>query len=260
MDARLLTLGLPDILEDPERLAQLDDDQIDLLITIRDEAADALETDEDNTELIDTVYLSHMTLSSALFLRAIATDIPTPAVPAPQVVARSWAGEPLVGCSADAIADMLAPKATVDMLTKAGLPGRAEPELSFHNPPIKFVNDLEVATPDEDSSASEDFFATFWRIATTVDGDAVCIDERADCAIVLLDREWGYYAQQFVNSSVAHFLLCLEAWRAFEATAQEELDEAALDEATGKLERALERIDPAALTEGAYWAEILLAI
>jgi hypothetical protein len=72
---------------------------------------------------------------------------------------------------------------------------------------------------------------------------------------VLLDREWGYYAQQFVNSSIGHFLLCLEAWRAFEAAGEEDLDAA-----VSKLERAIERIDPVALTEGAYWAEILNAI
>lgn len=255
MDARLLALGLPELLEHPEQLAQLDDEQIDLLITVRDEAAEALESDEDNTDHIDSVYLAHMTLSSALFLRAIASDVPTPAVAAPQVVARTWAGEPLYICSADTIADMLAPKATLDMLTKAGLPQRAEPELTFHIPPVKFENDLEVADSDEDTSASDDFFATFWRIATTDDGDAICIDERADCAIILLDREWGYYAQQFVNSSVGHFLLCLEAWRAFEETTDNDIDES-----VARLERALERIDPAALTEGAYWAEILLAV
>lgn len=255
MDTRLLELGLPEILEDPERLAQLDDEQIDLLITIRDEAAEGLEQDEDNTDLIDTVYLAHMTLSSALFLRAIATDIPTPPVPAPQVVARSWSGAALQPCSADAIADMLAPKATIDMLTKAGLPEHAEPELTFVNPPTKFINDLDLSSEEEDASASEDFFSTFWKIASTEDGDAVCIDERADCAIVLLDREWGYYAQQFVNSSVAHFILCLDAWRAFE-----EADNDNLDEAVTKLERALERIDPVSLTEGAYWAEIINAI
>ena len=255
MDPRLITLGLPEILEDPERLAQLDDEQIDLLITIREEAAEGLEGNEEDTDLIDTVYLAHMTLSSALFLRAIASDVATPPVPAAQVVARSWSGKPLTVCNADALSDMLAPKATLDMLTKAGLPEHAEPELSFNNPPVKFVNDLELSEDAEDASASADFFSTFWKIATTDDGDAVCIDERADCAIVLLDREWGYYAQQFVNSSVGHFLLCLEAWRAFE-----ESDGDQLDEATAKLERAIERIDPVALTEGAYWAEILHAI
>lgn len=255
MDPRLVTLGLPEILEDPERLAQLDDEQIDLLITIREEAAEGLELDEENTDLIDTVYLAHMTLSSALFLRAIASDVATPPVPAAQVVARSWSGKPLAVCSADALSDMLAPKTTLDMLTKAGLPEHAEPELSFNNPPVKFVNDLELSEDAEDAAASADFFSTFWKIATTEDGDAVCIDERADCAIVLLDREWGYYAQQFVNSSVGHFLLCLEAWRAFE-----ESDSEQLDEAVAKLERAIERIDPVALTEGAYWAEILNAI
>lgn len=255
MDSRLLDLGLPEILEDPERLAQLDDEQIDLLVTIREEAAEKLEQDEENTDLIDTVYLAHMTLSSALFLRAIASDIATPPLPAAQVVARSWAGQPLAPCSADALADMLAPKTTLDMLTKAGLPERAEPELTFNNPPVKFVNDLELSEDAEDAAASADFFSTFWRIATTEDEDALCIDERADCAIVLLDREWGYYAQQFVNSSIGHFLLCLEAWRAFEAAGEEDLDGA-----VSKLERAIERIDPVALTEGAYWAEILNAI
>lgn len=255
MDPRLLSLGLPEILEDPERLAELDDEQIDLLVTIREEAAQTLEQDEDNTDLIDTVYLSHMTLSSALFLRAIASDIPTPAVPAAQVVVRSWSGEPLALCSAESVSDMLAPKATIDMLTKAGLPKSAEPGLDFSIPPTRFVNDLEPAEDSEVDTASQDFFSTFWQIATTEHGDAICIDERADCAIILLDREWGYYAQQFINSSVGHFLLSLAAWHAVEQAADEDLEDALT-----KFERALERIDPVALTEGAYWAEIIHAI
>jgi len=255
MDPRLLSLGIPEILEDPERLAELDDEQIDLLVTIREDAAQALEQDEDNTDLIDTVYLSHMTLSSALFLRAIASDISTPPVPAAQVVARAWPGEPLVSCSADSISEMLAPKATIDMLTKAGLPKTAEPGLEFTLPPRRFVNDVEPAQDGEVDSASADFFSTFWQIATTEHGDAICIDERADCAIILLDREWGYYAQQFVNSSIGHFLMSLDAWHAVEQSSDEELDSALT-----KFERALERIDPVALTEGAYWAEIIHAI
>ncbi|MFM8772110.1 MAG: hypothetical protein ACKOE4_08870, partial [Candidatus Kapaibacterium sp.] len=121
MNERLTALGLPDILENPEELAQLTDEQIDELADIRDEAAEALEADESNSDLIDTVYLAHMTLSSALFLRAIASDVEIPDLPAAQVLARSWGGGLLLACEADTVRDIIAPRATLDVLTKAGL-------------------------------------------------------------------------------------------------------------------------------------------
>ncbi|MBK6292865.1 MAG: hypothetical protein IPF59_14155 [Ignavibacteria bacterium] len=62
MHPTLSSLGLPDLLEDPDALGKLTDEQLDLLANVRDEAADALETDPDNEAHIDTVYLAHMTL------------------------------------------------------------------------------------------------------------------------------------------------------------------------------------------------------
>jgi hypothetical protein len=109
--------------------------------------------------------------------------------------------------------------------------------------------------PEDDEDASADFFAAYWRIGTTSLGDALCIDERADGVVVLLDCEWGFYAQQFVNTSVGHLLLCLEAWRALESDTSDDVD--------GIIERfasAVERVDPAALTEGAFWSDMLDAL
>ncbi|MEY3387165.1 MAG: hypothetical protein RIR53_1976 [Bacteroidota bacterium] len=252
MDQRLLTLGLPDILEEPERLAELNDEQIDLLATIRDEAAEALETDESNADLIDTVYLAHMTLSSALFIRAIASDVSVPDLPAAQVVARGWSGGLLLSCDAESVKEVIAPRSTLDVLTKAGLPAKADPELTFSLPPTRLADTIELADDDVDDASSKEFFSTFWKIGETDDGDAVCIDERADCAVVILDAEWGFYAQQFVNSSVGHLLQCLEAWRVLE---QDDANE--VDEAIERFERAVDRIDPRALTEGAFWSDVL---
>ena len=252
MDQRLLSLGLPEILEAPERLAEFTDEQIDLLATIRDEAADALESDESNAELIDTIYLAHMTLASALFLRAIASDVPVPDLPAAQVIARGWGGGLLLSCDADAVREIIAPRATLDVLTKAGLPAKADPELTFSLPPTRLADTIELADDDVDDASSKEFFSTFWKIGETDDGDAVCIDERADCAVVVLDAEWGFYAQQFVNSSVGHLLQCLEAWRVLEHDDANEVDEA-----IERFERAVDRIDPRALTEGAFWSDVL---
>lgn len=252
MNQRLLDIGLPGILDDPERLATLTNEQIDELADIRDEATEALEGDESNSDLIDTVYLAHMTLTSALFLRAIASDVEIPDLPAAQVLSRSWGGGLLLTCDADSLRDIIAPRTTLDVLTKAGLPAKADPELTFSLPPTRLADALELAEDDVDDASSKEFFSTFWKIGQTDDGDVVCIDERADCAVVLLDVEWGYYAQQFVNSSVGHLLQCLEAWRVLE-----EDDANEVDEAIERFERAVDRIDPRALTEGAFWSDVL---
>lgn len=252
MNQRLLDLGLPGILDNPDHLVALTDEQIDELATIRDEAADALEHDESNADLIDTIYLAHMTLSSALFLRAIASELPVPDLPAAQVLARSWAGGLLLACESDTVREIIAPRATLDVLTKAGLPAKADPELTFSLPPTRLSDMIELAEDDVDDASSKEFFSTFWRIGQTEDGDVLCLDERADCAVILLDAEWGYYAQQFVNSSVGHLLQCLEAWRVLE-----EDDANEVDEAIERFERAVIRIDPRALTEGAFWSDVV---
>lgn len=252
MNQRLTALGLPGILDNPEELAQLTDEQIDELADIRDEAAEALEADESNSDLIDTVYLAHMTLSSALFLRAIASDVEIPDIPAAQVLARSWGGGLLLACEADTVRDIIAPRSTLDVLTKAGLPAKADPELTFSLPPTRLSDMVELAEDEVDDASSKEFFSTFWKIGETDDGDVLCLDERADCAVILLDAEWGYYAQQFVNSSVGHLLQCLEAWRILE---QDDANE--VDEAIERFERAVDRIDPRALTEGAFWSDVL---
>jgi hypothetical protein len=253
MHSYLTKLGLPELLEHPERLALLTDEQLDNLADVRDEAADALESNPDDATNIDTVYIAHMTLTSALFLRALSADVQPQAIPPGAVLARSWKGSPLRTASADAVRDVLAPSTTIDVLTKAGLPAAAEPEITFDDAPVRLSSVIEI--PEDDQDASADFFAAYWRIGTTSLGDALCIDERADGVVVLLDCEWGFYAQQFVNTSVGHLLLCLEAWRALESDTSDDVD--------GIIERfasAVERVDPAALTEGAFWSDMLDAL
>lgn len=253
MHTYLTDLGLPELLEHPERLALLTDEQLDTLADVRGEAGDALEDRPDDAALIDTVYLAHMTLTSALYLRALMMDEVPQALPPGAVLARSWKGSPLQPVQSDAIRDVLAPTSTIDVLTKAGLPAAADPDFIFDPVPVRLSSVVELPVDDEDASA--EFFAAYWRIGTTPRGDALCIDERADGVVVLLDNEWGYYAQQFVNSSVGHFLLCLEAWRAMESDTGDDVD--------GIIERfasAVERVDPAALTEGAFWSDMLDAL
>ncbi len=253
MHQTLLDLGLPELLEHPEQLASLTDEQLDLLADTRDAAGDALENDPENADLVDTVYIAHMTVTSVLFLRALSLDAPAEALPPAAVLARSWKGSPLRTVSADAIRDVLAPSATIEFLTKAGLPATAEPEITFDETPVRLSTVIEI--PEDDEDASADFFSAYWRIGTTSLDDALCIDERADGVVVLLDCEWGFYAQQFVNSSVGHLLLCLEAWRSLESDTSEDVD--AIIE---RCATAIARIDPAALTEGSFWSDMLDAL
>jgi hypothetical protein len=253
MHPTLASLGLPDLLEDPSALAALTDEQLDQLAAVRDEAADALDVRPDDAEQIDTVYIAHMTLTSALFLRALMADVQPQALPPAAVLERSWNGAALRPLTKESTVDMLVPTATLDVLLKAGLPAHAEPGITFEAAPVALVNIVDI--PEDDADASRDYFRAYWRVAVTENGDAICIDERGDGVVVLLDQEWGYYAQQYVNSSIGHFLLCLEAWRAMEADTSDDLDAI-----IGTFERAVERIDPAALTEGAFWDMMLSEI
>jgi len=253
MHPTLLSLGLPDILENPEALGALTNEQLDMLTSVRDEASDALEAEPTNEENIDTVYLAHMTLTSALFLRALMNDVQPQALPPAAVLARSWGGTPLRLVMKEDLANMLVPTATIEMLTKAGLPEAAEPELVFDEKPVRLLSVME--TLEDFDEPTDEFFGSYWRVGQTAYGDAICVDERADGVVVCLDLDWGFYAQQFVNTSLGHLLLCLEAWRALEADPSDDID-AALE----KFERAVERIDPAALTEGAYWADVLESV
>ena len=254
MHPLLTSLGLPDLLEDPESLSKLTDEQLDLLANVRDEAADALDLEPDNEENIDAVYLSHMTLTSALFLRALTADVQAQALPPGSVLLRSWNGSPLRIASKEHTAEMVVPTATLDVLNNAGLPAVAEPELTFDEHPVRLLSLMDLPSGD-DEDTSDEFFSSFWRIAFNSYEDAICIDERADGIVVMLDKEWGYYAQQFVNSSVGHFLLCLEAWRVMEVDAGDDVDTI-----IETFERSIERIDPAALTEGAFGSDCLDAL
>lgn len=253
MHPTLSALGLPDLLEDPQAMASLTDENLDALARVRDEAADALDARPDDADLIDTVYLAHMTLSSALYLRAIMSDEQPQALPPASVLARSWNGPVLRPYAKEDTADMLVPTSTLEVLCTAGVPSHAAPDISFDPKPVPLLDVVEI--PEDDEDASRDYFRAYWRIAVTENDDAICIDERGDGVVVLLDREWGYYAQQYVNASVGHFLLCLEAWRAMEADDRDDLDEV-----IGTFERAVERIDPAALTEGAFWDSLLASL
>lgn len=250
MHPTLAALGLPELLEDPERLAEITDEQIDELMLVVDQTASILENSPDDEEAIDTIYLAHMTITSTFFMWAFLNDSQPQALPPASVLARSWKGSALNLVSKADIADMIVPTGTIEVLTSCGLPTASEPSLVFDPHPVKLLDVIDL-TPDE-AEVSSDFFATYWRIATTEHGDAMCLDERSDGTVVLLDAGWAFFAQQFVNTSVGHLLLCLEAYRVLDTDTSDDVDAS-----IATLERAIERIDPVALTEGAFWPEIL---
>lgn len=262
----LAKVGVPDILERPEDLAQLDDDAIAILAGAHDMAVDASEDDPTNEELLDLFYLSHMALTQVFFLRSVmVAGEPVEAPPAADLK-RMWNGEPLRPVAKEAIAEMLVPTATLETLTSAGLPEGADPNLEFDEAPVRLIEAEGMDSEDADPDYVQ-YFQAYWAIGATENDDVIAIDERGDGLVVVLDREFGLFAMQYMNASVAHLLVTMQAF----GDLLDAVDDAAVNadpagdipvpvEAVERFRNLIEALDPGAMSEGAFWYEELAMI
>jgi hypothetical protein len=253
----LLSVGIPEILDDPDALATMPPEKMEALLQARSMAAEAVEQHPTDGALIDLLYTAHMSVTSARYLHAVLAAGDPIESPSTADLVRMWGGAPLISVEKGAVQDLLAPTSTIDTLTKAGLPSEAEPYLTFTTP--QRLSAAEGIEAGEDDYAT--YFDAYWKIGATENDDVVCIDERADGVIVVLDRDWGFFAMQYVNASVAHLLLTMQAY----ADMLETVDPQTLadnfpnitvsDAARANFISAIEAIDPGAMADGSFWRE-----
>lgn len=254
----LMSVGIPEILDDPDALATLPPEKMEALLQARSMAAEAVEEHPTDGALIDLLYTAHMSVTSSRYLHAVLAAGEPIEAPSPSDLLRMWTGAPLRVIEKGALRDLLAPTSTIDTLTKAGLPEEAEPYLTFTSEP-KRLSDAEGIEAGEDDYAT--YFNAYWKIGATENDDVLCIDERADGVVVVLDRDWGFFAMQYVNASVAHLILTMQAY----ADMLESVDPETLadsfpnvvipDAARTTFVSAIEAIDPGAMAEGSFWRE-----
>jgi len=258
--ALLNTVGVPAILEDPDALATMSDDHRDMLHEARDLASTAVEEKPEDEQLIDLLYMSHMTLSTSQYLYSVLSADEPAAVPTPAELNKAWSGRPLMKYDKNALKDMLVPTTTLDTLTQVGLPDEAEPYLSFEPTLKRLAEAEELDGEDEDYDR---YFQAYWLLGYTEDDDALCIDERADGVVALLQRDWGFFAMQYVNASVGHLLQTMQAYDDMlksvdPQTAAESFPNIQVpDEARVAFLARVSAFDPGAMAEGAFWYEEL---
>lgn len=260
----LHAVGVPDVLDEPEVLSTLDDDRMAKLVRARDLAVEAAEKYPESGEVVDQLYMAHMTYTTARYLHAVLASGDPVDVPTPAEIKRVWDGEELRPYDASEVRELIIPSASATLLTSCGLPEDAEPFVSFDSH-IQRLADAEQLTSTDDDEEYLQYFNAYWRIGATEDDDPICIDERADGVVVVLDRDWGFFSMQYMNSSVGHLLLTLQAYADMlgtvdpQAMAESWPDIVISDEARATFRAVVEAIDPGAMSEGSWWEEALRA-
>lgn len=244
----LNTVGAPEILEDPDALASLDETKYDALLEAIDEILELVEQHPNDEGVIDALYITHMTLSSANYWHSMLASGEPAEEPDTHLITKSWGGGVLRPYAKASIADVIINSSSIATLTQTGLPASAEPGLTFSDTIQRLAEVETIEVSDEDEA--KDFFNAYWLIGRTEDDDVICLDERVDGAVVVLDRDWGFMSMRYMNASVGHLLATLEAWRRLEET--EDLS-AGID----LFSTELEKLDPGALGSGSFWADML---
>lgn len=259
----LTSVGIPEILDDPDALATMSDESMEKLLRARQLAAQAVEQHPTDGVLIDLLYTAHMSVTSARYLHAVLAAGEPVTAPSPADLIRLWSGDPLRVVDKGAVRDLVASTVTIDTLTKAGLPAEAEPLLSFVAEPKRLTNAEQIETGEDDYAS---YFDAYWVIGATEQDDVVAIDERADGVVVVLDRDWGFFAMQYMNASVAHLLLTLQAYAdMLDSVDPETMAEAFPNIVVPEHQRLtfiakIEGIDPGAMAEGSFWYEEMAAL
>ncbi len=244
----LNTVGAPEILEDPDALASLDETKYDALLEAIDEILELVEERPNDEEVIDALYVTHMTLSSANYWHSVLASGEPTEEPDAHTISKSWGGEALRPYAKDTLGDLIINTSSIATLTQTGLPASAEPGLSFNDTIQRLAEVETIETSDEDEA--KDFFNAYWMLGRTEDDDVICLDERVDGAVVVLDRDWGFMSLRYMNASVGHLLATLEAWRRLEHAEE-------VEPAIERFTEEIEKLDPGALGTGSFWADML---
>jgi len=258
----LASVGVPEILDDPEAMASFDEETSTKLLAARDLAVEAAERYPENSDVVDQLYMAHMTYTTSRYLYAVLGAGAPMEVPNVADLQRAWQGEALRPYDKTNVRELMIPSTSADILTKLGLPEVAEPMLSF-DASIQRLVDAEGLVDTAEDEEYVRYFGAYWRIGATDDDNVICIDERADGVVVVLDRDWGFFSMQYVNSSVGHLLLTMQAYMDMLSTVSPEVmaeqwpNLVISDEAKGTFRAIVEAIDPGAISEGAFWEGVV---
>ena len=256
----LTSVGVPEILDEPEAMASFDAATSMKLLAARDLAVEAAERFPEDSDVVDQLYMAHMTYTTSRYLYAVLGAQAPMEVPNVGELQRAWQGEPLRPYDKDNVRELMIPSSSASVLSKLGLPEEAEPFLSFDDR-IQRLVEAEGLVDSADDEEYGRYFNAYWRIGATQDDNVICIDERADGVVVILDRDWGFFSMQYMNSSVGHMLLSMQAFMDMLSTVDPETmaeqwpNLVIGEDAKNTFRTIVETIDPGAMSEGAFWVE-----
>lgn len=256
----LTSVGVPEILDEPEAMASFDAATSMKLLAARDLAVEAAERFPEDSDVVDQLYMAHMTYTTSRYLYAVLGAQAPMEVPNVGELQRAWQGEPLRPYDKDNVRELMIPSSSASVLSKLGLPEEAEPFLSFDDR-IQRLVEAEGLVDSADDEEYVRYFNAYWRIGATQDENVICIDERADGVVVILDRDWGFFSMQYMNSSVGHMLLSMQAFMDMLSTVDPETmaeqwpNLVIGEDAKNTFRTIVETIDPGAMSEGAFWVE-----
>ncbi len=166
-------------------------------------------------------------------------------------------GDPPLPFPGGATDDVAIPESAKAFLNNAGLPEAAAPFLDFSD-----RGDGPLPRASEAWGIGPAF--TAHRVIGSNDcGDPICLDERAQGRVVYLNHDNGFQAV-FVNSSVQQLASALLAYRQLVRDTQARngpdawLDSNVPADLVERLRDELQRIDPPALGDSAFWESQLV--
>jgi hypothetical protein len=167
----------------------------------------------------------------------------------PQEFAAAWGSEPpLVPFPADGLEGLGLAEGDRSFLAEAGLPTEAAPFLSFETPAVGGPPTVAAQLGLGDS------LRRYRVLGTDGAGDVIALDEAQAGRVVLLDHE-DNFTPTFMNSSARHLAETLLAYR--EVAARVRSDGSLPAPARRKLQERIRTLDPAALSPGSFWSEVV---
>ena len=231
-----------------------EEEAIHLLLDARTLVREALGADHSNDDLVQLHVELAVVLSRYFFAKALSEENYTQSLIGPEEFARRWAQEEssaLVRIGREATAEWNIAEDSAQFLAEAGLPVEAAPFLAFGQAGRLW----EVWDFGQDTDYARELFPQYIQIGTDGSGNAVCIDEEHNGIVVLLDRDFGFQAISFVNSSVQQLAECLLVYR----TALDEQRLYGGEGLAGLIGQEFMRIDSRAMGRECFWhREVLL--
>jgi hypothetical protein len=168
-------------------------------------------------------------------------------------------GSDLIRLPSDTVAPVSA--STLNFLIEAGLPESAVPSLRLDGISEGLKPIYEVyGRPQDWSDDEKQRLSPYLLLGDDEGGNPICIDLPNNERVVWVDHEDYFHASRFINSSVSQLAECVLVFAEFILKYQQEFGEDA-DVFDGEvpismiedLTQQMQRIDPPAIENGAFW-------